>query len=173
MNKYAWRDEYGYYKKMTMAEIHGNPDVIYGSENKAAANVEDDELEVRLRRCGEGIALIEKMVSSVSKCEGGKDKDVKEAIKQVNADIKTMKAQLDILSNPKNKLDKTEYSLKSEYSIMNAINIVLYIYMVYNDEDWFGEDIYNFIRGGSTVYELAHQIKEFNDGKKAFIGRRR
>ena len=113
------------------------------------------------------------MVSSVSKCEGGKDKDIKDALKQVNADIKTMKAQLDILSNPKNKLDKTEYSLKSEYSIMNAINIVLYIYMVYNDEDWFGEDIYNFIRGGSTVYQLAHQIKEFNDGKKAFIGRRR
>lgn len=173
MNKYAWRDEYGYYKKMTMAEIHGNPDVIYGSENKALANVEDDQLEARLRRCGEGIALIEKMVSSVSKCEGGKDKDIKDALKQVNADIKTMKAQLDILSNPKNKLDKTEYSLKSEYSIMNAINIVLYIYMVYNDEDWFGEDIYNFIRGGSTVYQLAHQIKEFNDGKKAFIGRRR
>lgn len=173
MNKYAWRDEYGYYKKMTMGEIHINPDVIYGSENKAAANIEEDELEVRLRRCGEGIALIEKMVSSVNKCEAGKNKDVKDALKQVNADIKTMKAQLDILSNPKNKLDKTEYSLKSEYSIMNAINIVLYIYMVYNDEDWFGEDIYNFIRGGATVYELAHQIKEFNDGKKAFIGRRR
>lgn len=173
MNKYAWRDEYSYYKKMTMEEIHTDPDVIYGSANKAAADVEDNELEIRLRRCGEGIALIEKMVSSVNRCEAGKDKDVKDAIKQINADIKTMKAQLDILSNPKNKLDKTEYSLKSEYSIMNAINIVLYIYMVYNDEDWFGEDIYNFIRGGSTVYQLARQIKEFNDGKKAFIGRRR
>ena len=173
MNKYAWRDEYSYYKKMTMADIHGNPNCIYGSENRAVAHIEDDDLEIRLRRCGEGIALIEKMVSSVGKCGGDKDKDVKDAIKQINADIKTLKAQLDILSNPKNKLDKAEYSLKSEYSIMNAINIVLYIYLVYNDEDWFGEDIYNFIRGGATVYQLAHQIKEFNDGKKAFIGRRR
>lgn len=159
MNKYAWRGQYNNDKSCSILELMSPIEA-------------ETEFEKMMRRDGRGLALIERMIKEVKSSPKGKDKDIADAIKQVNSNIKTVKAQLDILSNPKSKINREEYTAKTSYSIVNLMNIINYLYNLSVEEDELWGYVLDYMRGGPSAYDLARTIKEFNDDKKAFVGRR-
>lgn len=160
-NKYIWREAFNEGKK----SVEKFQDLV-----NSGALMDENTVETRLYRSGLGLAISEMMLSELTANKKMLSKTVLDAIKSVRADIKKIKDQLDIISNPNKKLDKEEYSLKSYYSVISVVNQLHYIYISHT---YFhlNDVIISYIRGGQDAYDVADQLKEWNNDKKAFLGR--
>lgn len=126
-----------------------------------------DGNETRLIYSAYGNGLVSRIIANVRTSA-----QLKEPIKQMKESVKNLDKQIKLLVED-DTLNKSEYSYKLTYSVIQGINQALHLYVISAEEVDYAivTEAYDFLRSTDNVYEVAEQLKKFAGAKQAWGGR--
>ena len=126
-----------------------------------------DGNETRLIYAAYGNGLVSRILAGVRTSA-----QLKEPIKQMKESVKNLDKQIKLLVED-DTLNKSEYSYKLTYSVIQGINQALHLYVISVKEVDYAviTEAYEFLRSTDNVYEVAEQLKKFAGAKQAWGGR--
>lgn len=126
-----------------------------------------DGNETRLIYAAYGNGLVSRILAGVRTSA-----QLKEPIKQMKESVKNLDKQIKLLVED-DTLNKSEYSYKLTYSVIQGINQALHLYVISVKEVDYTiiTEAYEFLRSTDNVYEVAAQLKKFAGAKQAWGGR--